>query len=191
MKKPLKVGFDLDGVLLYNPARNIRPFIKAAKRRILNKKKTTFFVPQTPFQVFAWELLHRSSFIIAPGFDELVELISAGRIEAIIATARFNYLDKDTKRWFKRLNQGNLFTKCITNDKNEQPHIYKKAVIKKHQLDLFVEDNWDIVNSIYRDKTIKTDVYWITNFFDQRISYPHKFSNFKAAIRAITRQASL
>ena len=33
-KKPLKVGFDLDGVLLYNPARLIRPLMTALKKKL-------------------------------------------------------------------------------------------------------------------------------------------------------------
>lgn len=44
-KKPLKVGFDLDGVILYNPVRVLRPFSAFTSKLLFHKKKHPSIFP--------------------------------------------------------------------------------------------------------------------------------------------------
>jgi len=56
---------------------------------------------------------------------------------------------------------------------------------KKLKVDYFVEDNWDVVNYLsqtFKKSKFKTEVWWISNFLDQQIDYPHKYLSFKAVI---------
>jgi len=45
-KRPLRVGFDLDGVLLYNPARIARPLVAFVKKHFLKKRTKLFLYPK-------------------------------------------------------------------------------------------------------------------------------------------------
>jgi len=189
-KKILKVGFDLDGVILYNPARILRPIIAIVKRVILHKKGLEFYYPRSNWEKLLWRAFHWSSFITAPGLSDLVDLAKSGKIEAYIVTARFDYLKDDFHSWIKKIN-GNKFLKgYYHNVNNEQPHLFKEKMIKRLNLDIFVEDNWDIVdylNSCFDNKNKRTMIMWIYNLFDRNTTYLNKYPYLKRAIEYINK----
>lgn len=182
MKKPLKVGFDLDGVLLYNPTRNARPVIKFLKEKVLRKKKVSFYVPRSGISKFLWDAIHKSSLWIAPGIHDIYQLIDDKKIEAHIITARFEHLKKDTTKWFNKLNHKKHFTNTIYNKNAKQPHQYKAELIEKMNLDIFIDDNWDIVKAL-AEKYPQKKIFWVSNLLDSRIDYKYKFPNLKKAIK--------
>lgn len=180
--KPLKVGFDLDGVILYNPVRTLRPVSALLSKLIFKKKTTNFFIPQSPIAKFIWYLLHKSSFVPARGLNELRKLVHEGKIEAHLITGRYSSLTKDFNSWMKSIDSDHFFASQSHNIKNEQPHIFKQNMIKKLGLDVFVEDNWDIVREL---RSSKSKVFWITNLLDRRIPHEHKFNNLRGAIKRL------
>ena len=145
MKKQLRVGFDLDGVLLYNPARIARPIIVFIKKIFFKKEVDKFHYPQTKFQKLFWLVFHKIVFGPAFGYDELKRLIKSKKIKAYIITGRNESLKNDFNKWLIKLESNKFFSGSYFNDKNEQPYIFKEKMIKKLRLDLYVEDNWDIV----------------------------------------------
>lgn len=183
--KPIKVGVDLDGVILYNPIRIGRPLVTGFKKYILQKKKTTFTIPQTPLQKFIWKLLHKTSFFVAPGFTDLQRMVKNNQIEAYLITARFDFLKPDLDQWLTKINANKIFKEIYYNQKNEQPHLYKLRIIKSLNLDYFIEDNWDIVKNLVVAKGLKTKIIWIYNLFDRRIPYPHKHPVLLKALKEI------
>jgi hypothetical protein len=191
--QPLKVGFDLDGVLLYNPARTIRPIVAAVKKKFIKKKKTNFYVPQSKPAQFLFSLLHKSSFMLAPGFHNIRPLTEKGLIEPHIITARFDYLKHDFHHWLYKMNAKHYFKSHQHNQKNEQPHIFKARLVKELGLDIFIEDNWDIINHINRSRSIKgkqPKVLWVTNIIDNHlIDYPEKHLTLASAIKRVTQLA--
>ncbi len=188
--KPLKVGFDLDGVILYNPVRVLRPFSALASKLIFKKKGTSFFIPQSPFAKFAWYLLHKSSFIPARGLKDLKKLVEEGKIEAHLITGRYASLTDDFESWMKGIDADHIFASQRHNVKNEQPHIFKRNLIKKLGLDIFVEDNWDIVKEL-RPKVDRPmgekvpKIFWIMNLLDRHIPHEHKFHNLRGVINRL------
>lgn len=187
--RPLKVGFDLDGVLLYNPARVVRPLLKSAKKLVLQQSKPSFFVPKTGWQETMWQLVHKSSLYRAPGLDDIHTLVEKKKIEAFIVTARFECLKTDYEKWIKILNNKNTFKQCYANFSNSQPHEYKFKMIDKLDLDVFIDDNWDIVshvNQSFKSSKQSPKVYWITNMFDRSITYPYKFNSLQSAVHHLT-----
>lgn len=183
IKKPLKIGFDLDGVILYNPARIIRPIISLLKKRkIIQRKELQFFVPQSSWQKAFWRLFHKSSLFIAPGLEEIEKLVKQGKVEAYIVTGRFDHLQEDTFDWFKKFKHRHIFKDFYMNDKNEQPHLFKERKIKELKLDYFVEDNWDIVR--YLSEKQKTPIIWMSNLFDRKISFSRKFFSLQSFVRS-------
>ena len=192
-KKPLKIGFDLDGVLLYNPARVVRPLISLMKKKKLgiDRKELEFYVPQPGLGQFLWEMLHKSSVFLAPGFEQIIQLKAQGYIEPYLITGRFGHLQQDYFKWKKKMRADELFFGCYMNDKDEQPHLFKERIIKELDLDVFIEDNWDIVKYLAkncvskRDKNKKTRVIWVSNVLDFRINYHSKATSLKKALALI------
>lgn len=187
-KKPLRVGFDLDGVLLYNPVRIFRPIISWVKRDLLGRKQTKFFVPKKRWQqlIFIW--LHKTSLWVAPGLDEIKALADAGLIEPYLITARFSFLQEDLGFWLKKIKAETIFKGIQYNERDEQPLIFKARQIQELKLDVFVEDNWDIVtklNMMVGNSNPKFVCWWVSNLLDARISYPQKVDSLWTAVQQI------
>jgi hypothetical protein len=191
--KTIKVGFDLDGVLLYNPARILRPIISLMKKKkvILHRDQLEFYVPEPGLGQFFWELLHKSSVWMAPGFEQIEELKRQKLIEPYLITGRFGHLQKDYLKWKEKMNADQLFVKNFMNDNDEQPHLFKERLIKELKLDVFIEDNWDIVQYLDRrlnnSKSTKksTKIIWLTNIMDFRIDYHDKVKSLHDALKIV------
>ena len=189
--KVLKVGFDLDGVLLYNPVRIFRPIIYFIKKYILKRKTNQFYYPKNKLEQLIWLFLHKSSLFPAPGVEEIKQLIKEKKIKAYVISARYESLKEDFLFWKKKIDPENLFSSWYYNEKNDQPHLYKEKMIKKLNLDIFVEDNWDIVKYLKTQNSKlksgkKTKIFWIYNLLDRNIKYWYKFSSLKEVIKKIS-----
>jgi hypothetical protein len=192
-EKMLRVGFDLDGVLLYNPARIVRPIISLMKKKkvLIDRNELEFYVPKPGLGQFFWELFHKSSVWVAPGFEQIEQLKNQKLIEPYLITGRFGHLKKDYVKWKKKMGAENLFASCYMNDRDEQPHLFKKRMIEQLKLDVFIEDNWDIVQYLDQQLNQKESnqkhvkIIWLSNIFDFRIDYQAKASNLKQALSLI------
>ncbi len=186
-KKTLKVGFDLDGVILYNPIRIFRPVASFLKPFFFGKKKIgkkSYYFPDSGIEKTLWRILHKTSFTPAKGLDLIKQLSEDNKIEAYIITGRYKFLEKDFVKWLKVIKAKTFVKKSIFNIENKQPHIFKEEMIKKLGLDIFVEDNWGIVKYLSK-KPLKTKILWINNIFDRPIDYKHKFTSLKKTVEYI------
>lgn len=181
---PLKIGFDFDGVILYNPARIIRPMMAYLKlKRVVKRHQLVFFVPKTKTQRSIWWLAHQSSLFPAPGLDQLKALVASGQVEAHLLTGRYPELAADVHRKLRLFGLADVFTQVHTMTTIQQPHLFKEAKIKELQLDLFVEDNYDI--AAYLTGVVETQIYWLANVLDTKLVFAHKFASFKAIMEQI------
>ncbi len=179
--KVLKVGFDLDGVLLYNPSRIVRPIIYFLKKYVLKRNVDKFYYPKNKIEQLIWLFLHKTSLFPQPGIDEIKELIKNKKIKAYVISARYEFLKKDFYYWQKKIDPDNLFSGWFFNEKNQQPYEFKAEMIKKLNLDIFVEDNWDVVRKL-KIKNQKLKIFWIYNLLDKNIKYKYKFPTLKLII---------
>ena len=190
MKKgPLRVGFDLDGVILYNPARIARPIVAVIKRFLLKKKKLKFYVPQSKWERLMWHWFHKSSLFVASGFDEVRTLAKENVIEPYIITARYSFLKEDFEKWLNKMKTVEYIKKSIHNQFDDQPHLYKEKMVREHNLDVFIEDNLDIVKHLaatFPDKVI----IWVYNIMDKNVDYPYKVPSLKEGIKMIKKIAA-
>ncbi len=182
MQKKLRVGFDLDGVLLYNPARIARPLVTFIKQSLFHAKETKFFIPSTPLQNLIWRIFHYSSLFPNYGIKDIKKLVKKGKIEAYIISGRYAFLSRDFDVWVKRLGAEQFTVKAVLNEKNQQPFLFKQEAIRKLKLDVFVEDNWDVVKKL-QNNGVK--VFWLYNILDRTIEYKYKFPTLKKAVRYI------
>ncbi len=184
MSKKLRVGFDLDGVILYNPVRTLRPiaqFLKFLKPLLFHEKAESFYFPHSRIEQFIWRQLHKTSFRIADGFEDLKSLIREGRIEAYLVTSRYRFLKKEFEHWVKKLQSPPVFKGCYYNKKNMQPNVFKRYIIKRLGLDYFVEDNWGVIQKL-NGSLKKVKVLWISNLLDRTIPYPYKFFSLREIV---------
>ncbi len=178
----------MDGVLLYNPARIIRPFISSIKHVFLKKKKLHFYYPKSSYEKFFWALGHRSSIYNAPGLPEITRLVNEGKIEAYLITARYGFLGVTVEKWVKKNKLEKTFMGVYHNALDEEPHLFKEKMVKKLHLDMYVEDNFDIVNHL--KKTTSADIVWIYNILDRGTPFPKKFPHLASAVNALKMQLS-
>lgn len=184
----MRVGFDFDGVIMYNPARAIRRPLSFIKNICLPHKKSEFFFPTRKISRIINTLFHKSSFKVASGYDKIVDMVHDGHIEPYIITARWSFLKKDFLRIIHGLNAHSLFRGYFLNEKNEQPHLFKERMIKDLNLDVFIEDNLDIVD--YLRQHTKAEILWITNFFDRHEKRSGMFPSLEKAVEYVQNKAS-
>lgn len=181
----LKIGFDFDGVIAYNPLRIIRPLMSFLKlKKIVKRDQLVFFQPKNNFQELCWWLAHQSSFVPNSGLDLLRGKVESRKIEAHLLTGRTPSLKKDLffkLRLFKVLN---LFKTISITNLNEQPHLFKARMIKQLNLDFFIEDNYDIVCYLSKP-SCKTKIIWLTNSLDKHIQYQYKYLSLPEALSDI------
>jgi len=185
-RTPLRVGFDLDGVLLYNPARIVRPLISFLKDVFSKQRNLRFYYPKSSFEKFLWKLFHKSSLFNASGIQEIKDLVHSGQIEAHLITGRYSFLGKEVKEWIKKNHFEAVFTSVFYNEKDEQPHLFKERKIKELQLTMYVEDNFDIVHHL--SKKTPAHIIWVYNLFDRGIPYAFKVPTLKQAVCYIQKQ---
>lgn len=66
------------------------------------------------------------------------------------------------------------------NADDEQPHEFKERMIHKLRLDMYIEDNFDIVEHI--SKNPKVQIVWIYNILDRHIQFSKKAPTLLKAI---------
>ena len=185
MSKKLKVGFDLDGVILYNPIRILRPFahkfLKPLKASVLHQKKDSFYYPNSPVEKLLWQLVHKTSFRVNTGYEELKKLAKNKNVELYLITGRYGLLKKEYESWLRKIDAEKVFKKCFINSDNRQPDDFKGTMIKKLKLDIYVEDNWDIIEKL--NHHTGANILWMTNLADRSIPYPFKFNDLKEVCR--------
>lgn len=184
--KKIRIGFDLDGVILDNPSRIFRSLISRSKKaHLFPRKELEFYHPSSSFERLLWSLVHQSSYKLANGFSDLEKLVlSHKNLEIYIVSARFSCLKRNTAKWKKVINRTNIFKAIYFNDHDEQPHFFKKRMLEKLKLDYFVEDNWDVASYLANNQQ-KAEVWWLSNFLDRTIAYPYKFFSFKTVVSQI------
>ena len=190
MKKVLKVGFDLDGVILYNPIRFIRPIaklLKPFKSFFLKQNLDSFYFPKSRFEQYLFRLLHKTSFKPDSAISVIKQLVMDKKIKAYVVTGRYSFLKLDCENWLKKINAKNIFEQCYQNTDDLQPNEFKKKMIKKLDLDIYIEDNWDIIEKLKTcpEQSRRIKIYWITNILDKNIPYQYKFKNLKSALENI------
>lgn len=153
--RTLRVGFDFDGVIAYNPLRVLRAPAMAMRKFLGYNHQLRFPVPKEKTWRFLWNMAHETSFFPAYGFSELKKLLEEQRIEGYIVTGRYSFLEKSLNNWLKKHGVEGLFKEIHLNKENEQPHLFKERMLKRLNLDYFVEDNWDIVNYLNSKSEIR------------------------------------
>ena len=188
-KYPIRVGFDFDGVLFYNPVRLLRPLFDAIRTHILHVPRTTFYVSKSPASHLIMRVVHATSFMPNVGMREFQVMLHDPRFDVKVITARQKFLAGDLF-FLLRLYGINIDPAIIHyNDRDEQAHLFKKRMVQELHLDYYVEDNWDIVE--YLAHHTKACIVWIYNRVDKHfIKYSPGAPNVRDAIALIEKRVT-
>lgn len=179
----IRIGFDMDGVILDNPARIFRRFIATGKQwHLLPRRELEFYQPKNWLEKRLWLYLHKSSWRLAPGYQRLRKLQEKFPVlEAYVISARFDCLQPDSQRWLQRFAKDQTFQELYLNSKDEQPHLFKARLIKQLKLNYYVEDNLDLARYLSQHCP-QTEIWWLSNWVDGQKSYPKSFRSFSEVI---------
>lgn len=184
-KKTLKIGFDFDGVVLYNPARVLRPFLGylRGKKKQNGSTQLVFYHPKKNLERWFWWLAHQSSLFPARGLQQVRQMVSENKIEAYVITGRSTFLKSDFERRLKSIHARQFIKQSFISESDEQPHEFKAKMINSLKLDCYVEDNWNIAQ--YLVTNTKARIFWISNVADFHFTYPDKYLSFEAVVEEI------
>src|SRR3990167_6410518 len=109
--KTLRVGFDFDGVIAYNPLRIFRRPAMWVLEQLGYKKKNELHypVPGGHPNRLLWAILHETSFFPAYGLSDLKKLMKEKKITAYLITGRYSFVKKALIRWLKIRGIDSLF----------------------------------------------------------------------------------
>ncbi len=158
----MRIGFDLDKVFINTP-----PLLPNAVINKFYKKRDNgillYNIPARPEQ-----LLRKAGHIplLRPPIKEnltfLKNLSQENNHQLYLISSRFKFLEPETKQLVKRYQLDKIFDKLYFNYENKQPHKFKNEVLKKLDLDIFVDDDLSLVRYVAKDNP-NTKFFWLDN----------------------------
>lgn len=181
MKKNIKIGFDLDGVIIDKPLLVPKNWIEWLYRSH-EGKKLKYRCPgriEKLIRIISHHPLLRLP--IKKNLKVINKIVASNKYELFVVSGRFSFLEKRTKQWFATYNIGIDFSKICLNKGDEQPHEFKKRILRELDLDFFVEDCLDIVK--YLSANTNTKILWVNKVLDCKNSTTQNYTNLVKCIQ--------
>lgn len=158
----MNIGFDLDKIFI-----NFPPFIPDKIIELLYKEKSAgplkYRIPgkvEQIIRIFSHHPLFRPP--ISENIDYVKNLTSVNVHKYYLISSRFSFLKKRTSDLIKRFKLDKIFNAMYFNYSNSQPHQFKDDVIKRLNLDMYVDDDLPLLKYLI-DKNPKTKFFWLNN----------------------------
>jgi FMN phosphatase YigB (HAD superfamily) len=162
------VGFDFDKVFIDYP-----PLVPYSLIDLLYKGRSYFLknLGKNPVMHYRFpgELEQKVRVIshhhllrppIKVNIEALKKISSDKKNKTYLVSSRFGFLKGRTEAILKRYKLKDYFNGVYFNYKNEQPHIFKERIIKKLNIDTYIDD--DLHVALYLSKRIpKLTIYWV------------------------------
>jgi hypothetical protein len=165
----MNIGFDLDKIFI-----NFPPLIPSGIIDLFYKEKTKdklkYRIPsklEQIIRIFSHYPLFRPP--ITQNLDYVKNLAFKNKNKYYLISSRFNFLKKRTDNLIKRYSFDKIFNAMYFNYENKQPHLFKNEIIKKLDLDTFVDDDLQLLEYL-AGKNSKTKFFWL----NEKISKPLK-----------------
>lgn len=162
-----KIGFDFDRVLIDYPP--VVPYsvvtffyrygLIPVKR---NSHKLVYRVPG-PFERQVRLLTHFPIFRapIVENIATLRKLYRQKNTQLYLVSGRFGFLEARTNELLKAYGLRKYFKKTFFNFQNMQPHEFKLEMIRKLGINIFIDDDIEILSYLSK-KAPNLDYFWIT-----------------------------
>jgi hypothetical protein len=165
----MNIGFDLDKIFI-----NFPPLIPAKIIEVINKDNRNhglkYRIPskfEQNIRIASHNPILRSP--ITENLDYIKNPNLINKNKYFLISGRFNFLKGRTDNFIKQYGLEKVFKAMYFNYKNEQPHQFKETVIKKLNLDRFVDDDLQVLEYL-SDKNRETKFFWL----NKKISKPLK-----------------
>lgn len=153
------IGFDLDKVFIDTP-----PLVPTSIIQKLYKKKTNgtllYRIPSKPEQVFR-RITHIGP--LRPPIHKhlaILKNIPKENNKLYLISSRYSFLKGPTNKLIKKHKLDTLFDTLYFNYTNDQPHVFKNAILKKLRLDMYVDDDLSLLQYVAKDNP-NTTFYWL------------------------------
>ncbi len=151
-RKKIKIGFDLDGVIIGKPFFVPQKLMEKLVREKMDHKLAYRF-PDTKAERIIRYISHHP--LIRPPIRENIKLIRelsrSDKYELYVVSSRYSFLETRTKEWFRFYKLRKFFKEIYINSDDEQPHIYKEKMIKKLKLNAFIDDDKPLLEYLKRN----------------------------------------
>lgn len=175
-KNKLKVGFDLDGVIVGKPffvPKKLLEWLYRAHDSKGEKYRVPTFLPEIYLRKASHHWLMRSPLKL--NLRKIKKLINNKNIDPYFISGRFNFLNHRTIVWFKRHLPEFPFDKVFINIKNEQPHLFKEKIIKKLGLDYYFDDD-KLTYDYLKNNVDNTKFYLVKGNNEENFNLPNLLS---------------
>ena len=158
----MNVGFDLDKIFINTP-----PLVPSKIIDLFYKGKTNhelkYRIPskiEQIIRVFSHYPIFRPPIIKNIEYVKNLSLTNTNKYYLI--SSRFSFLEKRTATIIKRYKFDKIFNEMYFNYLNNQPHLFKNQVIKKLNLDMYVDDDLQLLQYLI-GKNPKTKFFWLND----------------------------
>lgn len=165
----MNIGFDLDKVFIdyppFVPDKLIDNLYKQASNGIL-----LYRIPsrlEQIIRIFSHYPLFRP--LITNNMDYVKNLTLTNTNNYYLISSRFSFLEKRTTDLVKRYKLDKIFNTMYFNYSNNQPHHFKNRIIKKLNLDIYVDDDLDLLKYLI-DRNPKTKFFWLNKKISKKIN---------------------
>lgn len=143
----MKIGFDLDRVFINYPPL-IPPSLIDWLYQNHQSKKLSYRFPHSSLERLFRRLTH--FYLLRPKIEKNIHLIqnfprNPHHHSLYLVSSRYQFLEDLTNKILKRYDLTPFFSSIHLNTKNEQPHFFKKRIINKLQLNLFIDDDLELL----------------------------------------------
>ncbi len=156
----MNIGFDLDKIFL-----NFPPVIPSKIIDLLYKGKANhelkYRIPSRPEQTI--RILSHHPFFRSPitqNLNYLRKISLENKNKHYLISSRFSFLKNRTDQLIKHYNLDKIFNTMYFNYENKQPHKFKNEIIKKLNLDKYIDDDLQLLEYLI-DKHPKTKFFWL------------------------------
>lgn len=165
----MNIGFDLDKIFINTP-----PFVPGKIIDWLYKGKPNgslkYRIPGRAEQIFRTFSHHP---ILRPPILQNINYVrkstSINTNKYYLISSRFSFLEKRTTAIINRYKLDKVFNAMYFNYSNNQPHEFKSEIIKKLNLDKYVDDDLQLLEYL-SDKNPKTKFFWLNKNLNKKLS---------------------
>lgn len=158
----MNIGFDLDKIFI-----NFPPLIPEKVIDLLYKDDANhelkYRIPSKLEQTI--RILSHHPILRTPITENLNYIKNpnlTNKNKYFLISSRFSFLKKRTTDLIKNYGLDKIFSAMYFNYENKQPHQFKNEVIKKLNLDMFIDDDLQLLEYLI-DKNPKTKFFWLNN----------------------------
>ncbi|MEK7571174.1 MAG: hypothetical protein AAB553_02780 [Patescibacteria group bacterium] len=157
----MRIGFDLDNIFIGGP-----PLIPHTIIERMYKKRDhgelLYRIPSYPDQLLR-QIIHLP--MLRPPMKKnlvFLEALAKKNKNLYLISSRYKFLEKRTAALVKKHKLDTHFHQMFFNFANEQPHLFKNAILKELKLDSYVDDDLSLLKYVAKDNPTTT-FFWLTS----------------------------